>query len=260
MSDTKSNSPLAHLLHTCFNDPPVTMTTIHRALIVEDHPQITYTVKPVLHALAFEVDAVRTLSSASKKLAQHTYDLVILDRSLPDGDGLDLFTSVEDMCVHTRTLVVSARATSEQRAFGLLKGADDYLTKPFSSAELSARVQSLMKRSKDLCTGLRHIFYDVRYDYEQHRLYFSQEYRQLTPGEAKLFELFLRHPSLHLTREAIATHLWPADLYPTSTAVDVCIKRLRDRLIRTALCIVTVRRTGYVLECAVKDFQQDFQP
>lgn len=236
------------------------MATIHRALIVEDHPQITYTVKPILRSLAFEVDAVRTLSSASRKLSQRTYDLVILDRSLPDGDGLDLFTSVEDMSIHTRTLVVSARATSEQRAFGLLKGADDYLTKPFSSAELSARVQSLMKRSKDLCTGIRHIFYDVQYDYEQHRLSFSREYRQLTPSEAKLFELFLRHPSLHLTREAIATHLWPAEQYPTSTAVDVCIKRLRDRLIHTVLCIVTVRRTGYVLQCAVNDFQKDSQP
>ncbi len=236
------------------------MATIHRALIVEDHPQITYTVKPILRSLAFEVDAVRTLSSALKKLSQHTYDLIILDRSLPDGDGLDLFTSVEDMCTHTRTLVVSGRSTSEQRAFGLLKGADDYLTKPFSSAELSARVQSLMKRSKDLCTDIRHIFYDVRYDFEQHRLHFSHEYRQLTPGEAKLFELFLRHPSLHLTREAIATHLWPADLYPTSTAVDVCIKRLRDRLTSTALCIVTVRRTGYVLQCAAQDSPENFQP
>ena len=236
------------------------MATIRRALIVEDHPQVTYTVKPILLALEFEVDAVRTLFSASKKLSQHTYDLVILDRSLPDGDGLDLFTSVEDMCTHTRTLVVSAKASSEQRTFGLLQGADDYLSKPFSSAELSARVQSLMKRSKDLCTDVRHIFYDIRYDYEQHRLYFSHGYRQLTPGEAKLLELFLRHPSLHLTREAIATHLWPSDLYPTSTAVDVCIKRLRDRLISTALCIVTVRRTGYVLQCAVADSQKDFRP
>lgn len=234
------------------------MATIHRALIVEDHPQITYTVKPILRSLAFEVDAVRTLFSASRKLSQHTYDLVVLDRSLPDGDGLDLFTSVEDMCTHTRTLVISARSTSEQRVFGLLKGADDYLTKPFSSAEFSARVQSLMKRSKDLCTGVRHIFFDVRYDYEQHRVYFFQEYRQLTPGEAKLFELFLRHPSMHLTREAIATHLWPADLYPTSTAVDVCIKRLRDRITSTALCIITVRRTGYMLQCVANDFQRDF--
>lgn len=228
------------------------MATIHRALIVEDHPQITYTVKPILRALAFEVDAVRTLSSASQKLSRYTYDLVILDRSLPDGDGLDLFTSMEDLCSQTRTLIVSAASTSEQRAFGLLKGADDYLTKPFSSAELSARVQSLMKRSKDLCTGIRHIFRNVRYDYDQRRIYFCKEYTQLTPGEAKLLELFLRHPSMHLAREAIETHLWPAEQYPTSTAVDVCIKRLRDRLSKTPLTIFTVRRTGYMLQRAIK--------
>ncbi len=235
------------------------MATIHKALIIEDNPQITYTVKPILRALAFEVDSVRTLFSASQKLSRYTYDLVILDRSLPDGDGLDLFSSVEDMCLQTRTLVVSAYSTSEQRAFGLLKGADDYLTKPFSSAELSARVQSLMKRSKDLCTGIRRIFRTVRYDFEQRRIYFSKEYKQFTPSEAKLFELFLRHPSMHLVREAIETHLWPADLYPTSTAVDVCIKRLRDRLCNSPLTIITVRRTGYVLQRVGKNVQKHSQ-
>jgi two-component system OmpR family response regulator len=160
---------------------------------------------------------------------------------------LDLFSTIEGVESNARILVVSACASSEDRTLGLLRGADDYLSKPFASAELSARIQSLMKRTKDLCIGVREIHPGMLYDFSQHRLHNGEDERQLTPGEARLFELFLRHKLHQLSRKVIETCMWTSDQYPTSTAVDVCVKRLRDRMHNLPITIKTVRGTGYAL-------------
>lgn len=222
--------------------------SLRKALIVEDRPEVIFALRPVLCALQFEVDSARTLVSAIRKIETFSYDIIVLDRSLPDGDGLDLLSILDDFSNQTRTIVVSGYGSPEQRVLGLRKGADDYLAKPFSTEELAARIQALMKRSKRLASGLQAITKNAKYDYEHHRLHFSQDCRQLTSGEAKLFELFLRHPLHQLTREIISTRLWNAEEYPTATAVDVAMKRLRDRLLGSPLHIETVRKIGYTLK------------
>ncbi len=218
-----------------------------RALIVEDHPHVTYTVRPLLSELGLTVDAVKNLKSAEEKIEQIQYDLIVLDRSLPDGDSLTLLELIENYSCDTKVLILSSSATAEQRTRGLQLGADDYLTKPFHLPELRARCARLLSRSKRLHTARMHISKLLSYDPVQNILYWKQKKRRFTQREGVLFEFFIRNMKQTITHHYILDHMWTIEKSPTLAALHVRVRRLRSQLKGTPLEIVSVYGVGYAL-------------
>lgn len=218
-----------------------------KVLIIEDHPQVVYTVRPALRAIFFQVEHTQTIQKAMQKLSSDSYDLIILDRNLPDGDGIELLADIQEVARGTRIMMLSERGSVDQRVLGLQRGADDYLPKPFSLDEFRVRIESLMRRSKRIDVNDISLIGPVTYDASHYCLKLHATEQSLTVMEAKLFELFLRHPFYRVTRERIVSHLWSVDQFPTTTAVDVCVRRLRTKLQAFPLKIVTLRNVGYAL-------------
>jgi len=238
--------PLAVLLPPCFNTPAYRCVTDvymrqQKVLIIEDHPQVVYTVRPTLRTLLFQVDHTQTMRHAIQMLSS------ILDRNLPDGDGIELLAEIQEIARDARVMMLSERGSVDQRVLGLEKGADDYLPKPFSLDEFRVRVESLMRRSKRVGIDVMVTVGPVSYDASHCCLRLHTTEQSLTVKEAKLFELFLQHPFYRVTRERIVSRLWSVDQFPTTTAVDVCVRRLRTKLQVFPLKIVTIRNIGYVL-------------
>lgn len=218
-----------------------------RALIVEDHPQITYTVRPLLTELGLVVDAVSSLKSAEQKIENIQYDLIVLDRSLPDGDSLDLLDLIESYSNDTKVLVLSSVSTADQRTRGLQLGADDYVVKPFHLPELRARCIRLLSRSKRLQSSRVYIAHLLSYDSAQKVLFWKKKKRRFTHREAELFELFLRNIRHTITNEYLLNHLWTIEKTPTLAALHVRVRRLRAELKTVPLEILSVYGVGYAL-------------
>ena len=188
-----------------------------------------------------------SLKSAEQKIEQTRYDLIVLDRSLPDGDSLDLLDLIESYSNDTKVLVLSAISTADQRTRGLQLGADDYLAKPFHLPELRARCVRLLSRSKRLQASRVHISHLLSYDTMQKVLFWKKKKRKFTHREAELFELFLRNIQHTITSEYLLNHLWTIEKTPTLAALHVRIRRLRTELRTVPLEIVSMYGIGYAL-------------
>lgn len=219
---------------------------VQRALIVEDYPQVIFTLRPLLRTRHFLVDSAGTMSSAVRKIHQRTYDLVILDRNLPDGDGVELLQTIDEQSLDTKTLILSERGLVHDRVAGLRSGADDYLPKPFSDDEFIERVNAVMRRAKKLTTKRLEIGSCALYLGEA-LLEYEGEKIKLSSKEAKMVDLLARHPMHILNKERMATTLWTVDKYPSSSSLDTFIKRLRSKLSSTPLRISTRYNLGYEL-------------
>lgn len=217
-----------------------------RALVVEDYPQAVFVLRPLLRSCNFLTDHARTVDAAVTKLHHTNYDLVILDRNLPDGDGIELLSVIEEQSLDTKTLVLSERGRVEERVDGLQKGADDYLPKPFSSEEFIARVYAIMRRARKLTFAETQIG-PCALSVHEALLEYNTQTIQLSKKEAKIIDLFARHPKHVLQRERIATSLWTVDKYPSTSSIDTFMKRLRNKLSSTPLQIRTRYNLGYEL-------------
>jgi len=219
-----------------------------RALIVEDHPQVTYTVRPLLTELGLLVDAAKNLKIAEAKLEKKKYDLIILDRTLPDGDSFDLLKRIEDSTTDTKVLILSASSTPDQRVRGLQLGADDYLAKPFYPPELRARCMRLLMRSKRIPVIKVRISKHLVYDPIQQVLWWKKKKRRFTHREADLLQLFLKHLRRTIKNEYLLDHMWSIEKSPTLAAVHVRVARLRSHLKGMPLEIHSVYGIGYVMK------------
>lgn len=217
-----------------------------RALVVEDYPQIVYLLRPLLRSCQFVVDHAISLNTAELKLEKLQYDLVILDRNLPDGDGLELMQTISEHSTDTKILVLSERGLVHEKVAGLKAGADDYLAKPFSSDEFIARVQAIMRRASTLKSTTVSVGV-CSLSLGEARLAYGNNVIQLSKREAHLIDLLVRHPHHVIDREKIALNLWTMDKYPSSSSIDTFMKRLRDKLSSTPVKIKTRYNLGYEL-------------
>ncbi len=217
-----------------------------RALVIDDQQHLISSLRPALERDQFEVEYVDSCHSAEQKLHTKHYDVIVLDRNLPDGDGLELLPTIREAHFDTKIVILSEKATVQYRVEGLNQGADDYIAKPFSIDEFSSRVRALMRRS------MKHgkyvlTFGELQVFVKELRIEFHGTTQRFTPMMFRLFLLFLSRPQHILTRDQIAMQLWPADKYPSTSAIDVCIKRLRYMLARFPVTIVTRHNFGYEL-------------
>ncbi len=217
-----------------------------RLLVIEDDSLIARSVERALSPLGNTVEVFTTHAEAHAALSHDRFDLVLLDLGLPDGDGLNLLAALRNRGDTTPVLILTARDGIDDRVSGLDLGADDYLAKPFSLAELEARVRALLRRSQQRSDN-RLRFARLSFDPVTGTAALDDVPIVLPRRELLLAEGLLLHAGSIAPREVLERRLFGFDEVG-SNALEVYVSRLRKRLQGTGLQIRTFRGLGYRLE------------
>jgi two-component system, OmpR family, response regulator MprA len=220
-----------------------------RLLVVEDDPQVRAMLARALGYEGFEVTTAATGEAAMAQMRAGGHELMLLDLLLPDDDGIDVCRRIRASGEHIPILMLTARDTVADRIEGLEAGADDYLVKPFSTAELVARVRALLRRARDRAPGPVRRFADVTLDASTHEVHRGDRPVALTRREFDLLMLFLDNPDTVMPRERLLADAWGFASSVETNSVDVYVGYLRRKLEEAGepRLIHTVRGVGYVL-------------
>jgi two-component system OmpR family response regulator len=219
-----------------------------RVLIVEDHVKLASLIRRGLRKEGMAADVATTGEDALARAQATEYDAIILDLLLPGVDGLEVCRRLRAAKVWAPILILTARDAVRDRVAGLDGGADDYLTKPFSYAELLARLRALVRRGAierptDLIVG------DLRLDPATRRVWRKDAEIELSAKEFAILETFMRHPGEVLSRFQLLEHAWDYEYENRSNVVDSYVRFLRKKVDRPfdVKSIETVRGAGYRL-------------
>jgi DNA-binding response OmpR family regulator len=219
-------------------------------LVVEDEPKVARALREGLTAEGFEVTVAQTGESGFYLASTRPFDLIVLDRMLPERDGLEILEALRRKGLLTPVLVLTARDGVEDRVAGLDAGADDYVVKPFAFAELLARVRALVRRGRG-DQRLRLSVADLVLDVPSRGVTRGGEKVELTPREYELLEYLVRHKGTLVSREMLARDVWKETerCTPLDNVIDVHMARLRKRVDagRTVKLIHTVRGVGFTV-------------
>ena len=226
-----------------------------RLLIIEDEHKIAGALKKGLEQESFAVDVCYDAEEGFGMIAVNSYDLIILDRMLPDGfDGLAVLKAIRAKKIHTPVIFLTAKDQLEDRVAGLNAGADDYLPKPFAFEELLARVRALLRRPQDhVGTVLQ--YRDLTLDPTAFTVSRAGQTITLTTKEFALLEYMMHNPGRVLTKEAIINHVWDYDADVLPNTVEVYMGYLRSKIDRPFAAqpnlIQTRHGFGYIFGAAV---------
>ncbi len=219
-----------------------------RVLVVEDDRALGQVVRRGLVEDGHAVDLVATVADADEAVHVESYDLIVLDLGLPDGDGAEFCRSIRAAGNQSKVLMLTARDALSDKVGGLDAGADDYLTKPFQFPELSARVRALLRRTETTVTPVLEVG-DIRLDPAAHTVWRGAVAVPLTPKEFALLHHLMVHQGQVVTRSVLLDHVWDANYDGVSNVVDVHVANLRRKLDLPGAdgAIETVRGVGYRL-------------
>ena len=219
-----------------------------RVLLVEDEPKMAALLKRGLEREAMSVDVAARGEDALWMAGSTEYDVVVLDVMLPGIDGFEVCRRIRADGVSAPVLMLTARDSVGDRVAGLDGGADDYLTKPFSYAELLARLRALMRRGPIEKPVLLEAG-DLRLDPARRRVWRGDAEIELSPKEFALMETFMRRPGDVLSRYQLLEHAWDYEYENRSNVVDSFIRLLRKKVDAPfgVSSIETVRGAGYRL-------------
>lgn len=239
------------------------MRTGQRILIVEDHKPLRSLLSFLLGNAGYDIAECADALSAGDEISREAPDLVLLDRQLPDMDGLDLLRRwrTDDATARVPVIVVSGKATEGDRVTGLKAGADDYIAKPFGRDELLARVEAVLRRShaQPGNGGDLREFEGLRIDTRSLRIMAGSQPLHLGPIEFKMLNLFVANPERVLSRQQIVDRVWRANAYVDERTVDVHVRRLRRALEPAGYAdyVQTVRGVGYRLSRSTRSRGSD---
>ncbi len=217
-------------------------------LVIDDEPDIRELVRFGLTQEGFSVETAATGQIGLDCVARRKPDLIVLDLMLPDISGTEVCRKLRAQSTTAQLPVVMLTARSEEmdRVVGFELGADDYLTKPFSSRELALRVKAVLRRSGPSKSGERQLAHGVLLlDLERHRCKVKEISIELTAKEFGLLEALMSRAGRVLTREQLLDDIWGSDIAVTHRTVDTHLKRLREKLGEAGDYINTVRGIGY---------------
>ena len=221
-----------------------------RILIVEDELHMIEALKTNLEANHYEVDMATDGQDGLDLALTEIYDLIVLDIMLPKMNGFDVLKEIRKAELTTPVLLLTARTAIDDRVTGLDLGADDYLPKPFDTAEFLARIRALGRRKTNILDGNTLTFEDLTYEHQNLSLQANNSVYTLTKKEGLLLELLMRSKGRIVEKELILDKLWGFEDGATENNVEVYISFLRKKLkaLQVKTKIKTVRGIGYKLE------------
>jgi len=221
-----------------------------RVLVVEDEMKVANALREGLEGEKFDVIVERTGEGAFFRVNTESFDIILLDLTLPGRDGLEILQALRQRGVKTPVLVLTARDSLQDRVTGLDAGADDYLVKPFAFAELLARIRALVRRGR-VAEAPRLLVGDLEMDLVTRKVTRNAQPVELTVREFELLEYLLRYHGQVVSRETLARDVWKetARTTPLDNVIDVHIARLRRKvdLDQPVKLIHTVRGVGFML-------------
>lgn len=223
-----------------------------KILVVEDEEAISHLLKYNLTAEGFDVTVVDDGDDALATADETQPDIILLDWMLPHVSGIEVCRQLRarEETREIPVIMLTARAEEEDRLRGFEKGADDYVTKPFSMKELVARVHAVLRRTNPATAANVVSFGDIDLDRETMRVTRAEQSIDLGPTEFRLLETLIKRPGRVYSREQLLDRVWGQDIYVEARTVDVHVGRLRKALNKGGLVdpIRTVRSSGYALD------------
>ena len=218
-------------------------------LLVEDEVALSNAVKKILEQKGYFVDAVFDGQSAVDYAEGMAYDLIILDVMLPRLDGFEVLRILRGESIHAPILMLTARASVPDKVAGLNGGADDYLTKPFDTEELLARVGALTRRTGEVVVNEAR-YEDLALDIGSAVLRCGVQSVQLSHKEFEVMRTFLRNPGMTVTKDMLINSVWGMESEATDNNVEVYISFLRKKLkyLKSRVGIRNLQKIGYRLE------------
>jgi two-component system OmpR family response regulator len=220
-----------------------------RILVVDDEPSIVDAVSTALRYEGFDVSQAQSGREALRIAGEVEPDLIVLDWMLPDLNGLDVGRRLRDQGSKTAILFLTAKDGVENKVEALRAGGDDYVTKPFSLAEVVARVHAILRRTAGALPGDVLRFSDLRLDEARHEVFRGDTQIELTATEFSLLRFFLLNPRRVLSKGQILQNVWRYDFGGNTNVVETYVSYLRRKLDAVGPPLIkTVRQAGYMLE------------
>ena len=223
---------------------------IMRVLVVEDDNKIASFVVKGLKQNGFAVDRCADGEEGLALARSAPFDVAVVDIMLPKLDGLSLIRKLRTEKIQIPVIILSAKASVDDRVKGLQAGGDDYLTKPFAFSELLARIQALIRRSSNVAEPTRLSVGDLTLDLLGREVVRAGRSIELQAREFALLEYLMRHPGRVVTKTMILEHVWDYSFDPQTNVVDVLVHRLRGKVDKEfpKKMIQTIRGVGYVIK------------
>jgi two-component system OmpR family response regulator len=221
-----------------------------RLLVVEDDKKIASFVVNGLKQNGFAVDHCLEGEEGLLMARSVPYDAAVVDVMLPKLDGLTLVQTLRREKIRIPVLILSAKATVDDRVKGLQAGGDDYMVKPFAFSELLARVQALIRRSTNASEPTQLQVGDLTLDLLTREVKRGDTTFELQAREFSLLEFLMRHAGRVVTKTMILEHVWDYSFDPQTNVVDVLVCRLRNKIDKDKTMLHTLRGVGYVLKPA----------
>ncbi len=220
-----------------------------RLLVIEDEKKVASFIRKGLTEEGYAVDTAPDGEAGLAMALERIHDLIVLDIHLPKLNGLQVLQALRRKGVAAPVLLLTVRATIEDKVLGLDAGADDYLTKPFAFEELVARVRALLRRRAEGTQTVLQVA-DLTLDPARRIVFRGADRIELTTREFALLEYFMHNPGRALTRTMIAEHVWDYDFDSVTNVIDVYVNYLRRKIDagREPRLIQTVRGIGYMLK------------
>ncbi len=225
-----------------------------KILLVDDEIELANMIKNYLKNEGFLVTLAHTFTDGEQLFSSGSYDAIILDINLPDGSGLDLCKHIRNLS-NVPIIMLSARSGDVDKIMGLGLGSDDYITKPFSASELSARLRAHINRhnrlSKTHSESKKRVFGDLMINEDAYEVHLKSKKINLTAKEFQILNYLATHPNRVYTKEQLFNKIWGYDDFGDVNTVTVHIRKIREKIeldSKNPIYIITVWGVGYKFE------------
>lgn len=221
-----------------------------KLLLVEDEKELSEALSQILTTNKYSVDAVYDGEDGLDYALTGVYDVIVLDIMLPKLNGLSLLKQLRKSGISTPVIMLTAKSQIEDRVLGLDLGADDYLTKPFATEELLARLRSITRRKGTVVNDNILTYGDISLNLETYDLDVNNESIRLTLKEFEIIKYFMERPKCVVSKDDLITKLWGFDSEVEYNNIEVYISFIRKKLsyLKSNVSIVTIRGVGYRME------------